>query len=98
MGFKGTPATFQHLMNLILCGLHWTSVLVYLYGILILCTFLSGGLASAKQGLLPAKTGLNETEIKLVSLCEEVSRISLCHVVSIDGVHTDPAKTERMST
>ena len=35
MGLKGAPATFQRLMDSVLCGLHWKSVLVYLDDIIL---------------------------------------------------------------
>ena len=35
MGLSGAPATFQRLMDLVLCGLHWRSILVYLDDIIV---------------------------------------------------------------
>lgn len=35
MGLKNAPATYQHLMKMVLCGLPWKTCLVYLDDVLI---------------------------------------------------------------
>ena len=89
-GLCNAPATFQRLMDLVLTGLHWLSCLVYLDDIVIfgksfeehltnLASVLQR-LRDANLKLQPAKCGLCKDEINFLG-----------HVVSADGVATDPS-------
>ena len=97
MGLKGAPATFQHLMNLVLRGLHWSSVLVYLDDIIIFAP----SFQEHQQRLREVFDRLREAGLKLKpSKCHfaQESVAFLGHIVSVNGIQTDPAKTERISS
>ena len=95
MGLKGAPATFQQLMNLVLRGLHWTSVLVYLDDIIIFAPSFSqhqerlrtvfDRLRGAGLKLKPSKCYFAQPSVKFLG-----------HVVSAEGVHTDPEKARKI--
>ena len=94
-GLCNAPATFQRLMDLILSGLQWQSCLVYLDDIIIIGrTFLEH-----LNNLKNVFTRLREAGLKLqppkCAFCQK--KVSfLGHVVSADGVATDPSKLDKV--
>jgi len=90
-GLTSAPATFQRLMEQVLSGLHWKTLLVYLDDVIVI--FLDFGthvsrlrevfdrLQAAGLKLKPSKCALLQREVKYLS-----------HVVGRDGVATDPKK------
>jgi len=92
-GLTSAPACFERLMERVFSGLQWKTLLIYLDDIIIFspdfATHLSRmeevlkRLRSAKLKLKPNKCSLMQTEVQYLG-----------HVVSADGVATDPAKVE----
>lgn len=96
MGLKGAPATFQHLMNMVLKGLHWSCILVYLDDIIIFAR----SFQEHQQRLKTVLDRLREAGLKLKPSKCHFARKSvkfLGHVVSSEGVHTDPDKTKKIA-
>ncbi len=96
-GLCNAPATFQRLMDLILAGLQWTSCLVYLDDVIIVGKTFEEHL----HNLRAVFDRLREAGLKLkptkCALCRQEVNF-LGHIVSADGVATDPAKTEKVET
>lgn len=92
-GLTSAPSTFERLMEKVLRGLHWKSVLIYLDDIVIFSSTVSQHLdrlelvlqrlEAANLKLKPSKCELFKREVKYLG-----------HVVSADGVKTDPEKIE----
>lgn len=90
-GLTSAPATFQRLMEKVLQGLHWKTVLLYLDDIIVISpdldthlqrlTEVFERLQSAGLKLKPSKCELFQTEVKYLG-----------HIVSSKGVATDPQK------
>lgn len=96
-GLCNAPATFQRLMDACLAGLQWSSCLVYIDDLIIPGKTFCEHLTHLRQVL----QRLREARLKLkpnkCNLClKEVEFLG--HVVGADGVHTDPAKTEKVAT
>ena len=91
MGLVGAPATFERLMERVLAGLHWETCLVYLDDIICFAhTFdthldrlgvVLERLQQAGMKISPEKCQLFQREVTFLG-----------HVVSKDGVTTDPKK------
>lgn len=91
-GLCSAPSTFERLMERVLRGLHWKSLLIYLDDVIIFSQSISNHierlsevfarLRVAKLKLKPAKCSLLQTEVKYLG-----------HVVDYSGVSTDPDKT-----
>ncbi|KAI5725816.1 hypothetical protein M8J77_020471 [Diaphorina citri] len=96
-GLCNSPATFERLMDCVLRGLTWKTCLVYLDDIIVIgktfqehvenlkAVFLR--LRSAHLKLGPKKCNLFRTEVKYLG-----------HIVSADGVKTDPDKIEAVKS
>ena len=92
-GFCNTPATFQRLMERVLSGLHWETCLVYIDNIIIFSSSVEDHflrlrkvfscLKAAGLKLKPAKCHLLRKSVKYLG-----------HIVSADGIKTDPEKTQ----
>ena len=95
-GLTSAPATFQRLMEQVVHGLHWKTLLLYLDDIIVIApdfeTHLErlgevlGRLRRAGLKLKPAKCELLQTEVGYLG-----------HVVSQRGVSTDPVKTKAVA-
>lgn len=95
-GLTSAPATFQRLMERVLQGLHWKTLLLYLDDVIVignnfdnhLCRLreVLARLRSAGLKLKPSKCHLFQTEVKYLG-----------HVVSNRGVSTDPEKIEAVA-
>jgi len=95
MGLKGAPATFQRLMNLVLRGLHWSSILVYLDDIIVFSKSFPEHLERLREVFERLRqAGLKLKPSKCSFACKRVEFLG--HVVSDKGVHTDPRKTEKI--
>ena len=91
-GLTAAPATFQRLMERVLHGLHWKSLLLYLDDIIVIGNSFDNHYQNLKEvlsrlraaglKLKPAKCHLFQTKVAYLG-----------HVVSCDGVATDPDKT-----
>lgn len=95
-GLTAAPATFQRLMEKVLYGLHWKSLLLYLDDVIVIgkdfddhCRHLGEVLArfeSTGLKLRPSKCHLFQTQVHYLG-----------HVVSEKGVATDPEKVSAVS-
>ena len=91
-GFCNAPATFQRLTDLVLAGIHWSSCLVYIDGIVIMArtfqqhlvnlTLVLDRLRGAGLKLKPTKCSLCHKEV-----------LFLGHRITREGIATNPAKT-----
>ena len=96
-GLCNAPATFQRLMDMVLAGLQWTSCLVYLDDVIV-----PGKTFSEHLNFLRDVFGrIREAGLKLQPtkcfLCQK--KVSfLGHIVSEDGVATDPSKTDKVAS
>ena len=95
-GLCNTPTTFQRLMDLVLAGLQWTNCLVYLDDLLIIGKSFEEHL----QNLQLVFERLRRAGLKLkpskCAVCQK-EVMYLGHVVSSDGIATDPSKTDKVS-
>ena len=96
-GLCNAPATFQRLMDLVLAGLQWSQCLVYLDDVIVMGRTFSEHL----QNLSSVFSRIREASLKLkpakcAFLQPEVHYLG--HIVSGDGVATDPSKVEKVKT
>jgi len=91
-GLCDAPATFQRLMDLVLSGVQWSHCLVYLDDIIMDFEEHLQNLSIVLQQIRVANLRLNQN-----SFCREKVPY-LGHIVSRNGVSTDPDKTVRVST
>ena len=90
-GLCNAPSTFQRLMERVLQGLHWSSCLVYLDDIIIYSKTIGEHLTRLAEVFLR----LREAKLKIKpSKCHLLRKSIhyLGHVVSRNGVETDPTK------
>ena len=95
-GLCNAPATFQRLMNLTLSGILWTECLVYLDDIIIFGHSFKEHLTH----LASVFRRLREVSLKLKpSKCAFLQKqvLYLGHVISSEGIATDPSKTHRIT-
>ena len=96
-GLCNAPATFQRLMDMVLAGLQWSHCLVYLDDVIVLGRNFEDHLANLHQVFLRFR----EAGLKVKpSKCELLKRkvYFLGHIVSEEGVATDPAKTAKVAS
>ena len=96
-GLCNAPATFERLMERVLSGLHWETLLVYLDDVIVYGRTVSETIArletvfqrfrSAGLKLKPSKCRLFRSQVEYLG-----------HVVSASGIHTDPAKVEAVQS
>ena len=94
-GLSNAPATFQHLMDLILAGLQWSHCLVYLDDVIILGKTFHDHLSHLEivfQRLRQAGLKINPQKCALMN--REVSFLG--HIVSRAGIAADPSKTDKV--
>ena len=92
-GLTSAPARFERLMEKVLLGLHWKTALLYLDDVIVFSSDIDthlerlaevlDRLRSAGLKLKPSKCELLKTHVKYLG-----------HVVSADGVATDPEKVK----
>ena len=92
-GLTSAPATFQRLMEKVLHGLHWKTLLLYLDDIIVISHDFDSHverleevlkrLRAANLKLKPSKCELFRDEVKYLG-----------HIVSSHGVSTDPEKID----
>ena len=96
-GLCNAPAMFQRLMDLILAGVQWSRCLVYLGDI----TVIGHDFDEHLHNLGAVLQKLRESGLRLkpnkCALCRE-SVSYLGHIVSREGVATDPEKTSKVSS
>lgn len=95
MGLASGPATFQRLMGLVLRGLHWSKVLVYLDDIIVIGSNFSEHLENLKEVLSRFRlAGLKVRPDKCQFFSKEVRFLG--HVVSNQGVMPDPGNVQKI--
>ncbi len=92
-GLCNAPSTFERLMDFVLAGLRWDTLLVYLDDVIVFGRTVSENIERLKEVLArfrnaglklkPSKCNLFQTKVHYLG-----------HVVSRDGIHTDPKKIE----
>ena len=92
-GLCNAPATFQRLMNSVLAGLPWNSCLVYLDDIIVTGRTFPNHLDNLSQVFQRIREAGLKLQPSKCALCKsEVSFLG--HVVSPNGITTDPSKTD----
>jgi hypothetical protein len=92
-GLTNAPATFQRLMDAVLAGLKWNTLLVYLYDIIIFSKSFDDHIRDVSLVL----DRLSETNLQLKpSKCHFFQRelSYLGHVISAEEISADPKKTQ----
>lgn len=96
-GLTNGPASFTRLMNLALSGLTWTHCLVYLDDIIIWAPTFEEHLHRPRLVFDRVRAaGLKSKPIKCQFLKREVTFLG--HVVSSDGIKTDPERVKAVET
>lgn len=95
-GLCNAPATFQRLMERVLQGLQWKTLVLYLDDVVIFGNSFSEHLERLKQVFLRLRdAGLKLKPKKCAFFKKEVSFLG--HVVNGEGVHTDPEKVKKIA-
>ena len=90
-GLRNAPATFQRLMDVLLSGLKWNGLLVYMDDIIVYSASAQTYLALLEETLSRlAGAGLKINPKKTVLVAKEVTYLG--HVVSAQGIKADPRK------
>ncbi|KAL6471884.1 hypothetical protein MHYP_G00205340 [Metynnis hypsauchen] len=85
------PSTFQHLMELVLADLQWTSCLIYLDDIIVFGRTFEEHLSQLQMVLRKLKeANLKVKPSKCQLFAKEVQYLG--HIISQEGIMTDPAK------
>ncbi|MES9902836.1 MAG: reverse transcriptase domain-containing protein [Sedimenticola sp.] len=94
-GLTNAPATFQRLMDLILCGLHWSACLVYLDDIILFSKTVGEHMVLVEEVLRRLQeAGLKLKPSKCQLFQEKVAFLG--HVVSKDGTAPDIRNVEKV--
>ena len=97
MGLKNAPATFEHLMNLIMIALYWKNVLIYLDDILIF----DKDFEEHYNNLREVLDRLRKAKLKLSSKICHLSKSTVTypgHVINNFEIRPDPEKTKLTDT
>ena len=95
-GLCNAPATFQRLMDAVLAGLKWSTCLVYIDDIVIPGKTFQAHLTHLRTVFERLKGAGLKLKPKKCHLCLQKVKF-LGHIVSADGIQTDPQKTEKVS-
>ncbi|KRX24114.1 Retrovirus-related Pol polyprotein from transposon 17.6 [Trichinella nelsoni] len=96
-GLCNAPATFQRVIDLTLTGLKWKKCLVYLDDIVIFGRTFQEHLNNLAEVLQRIRQyGLKLKPAKCRLCAKEIPFLG--HIVSRDGVRTDPSKTEKVAS
>ena len=95
-GLTNAPATFQRLMEKVLSGLQWKICALYIDDVIVMSNSIEQGierldivlgrLSAAGLKLKPSKCDLMKRSVTFLG-----------HVVDENGIHTDPAKVEKIA-
>ena len=92
-GLTNAPATFQRLMERVLAGLNWQVCLVYIDDVIVFSKTLEEHICQLQEIFTRLKhAGLKLKPKKCNLLCKSVGFLG--HIVSEEGVATDPEKTK----
>ena len=92
-GLTNAPATFERLMELVLKGLQWEQLQVYLDDIVVFGVCFLVALFNLAQVFLRFRKAKLKMKVKKCKLFQRAVEF-LGHIVSKDGVKCDPAKIE----
>ncbi|XP_022110685.1 uncharacterized protein LOC110990141 [Acanthaster planci] len=92
-GLCNAPSTFERLMERVLEGLHWETLLVYLDDVIVFAHTVEEELSRLEAVFVRLREAGLKLKPKKCELFKE-SVLYLGHVVSGDGVATDPEKVE----
>lgn len=95
-GLCNAPATFQRLMDLTLAGMLWTECLVYLDDVIIFGRTFEEHLRNLGS-VLERLRGVNLKAKPSKCAFFQKQVLYLGHIVSSEGVSTDPSKTEKVA-
>ena len=96
-GLCNAPATFQRLMDLVLAGLQWSHCLVYIDDIIILGRDFADHISNLDRVFQRIQeAGLKLKPRKCAFLQDQVCYLG--HVVSREGIATDPEKIRKVET
>lgn len=90
-GLCNAPATFERLMERVMQGLQWETLLIYLDDIIIFSSSVSEGLRRFEEVLIRLRTANLKLKSKKCHLFQQEVNY-LGHVVSAEGIGTDPDK------
>ena len=97
LGCVTLPQLFQRLMDLVLAGLQWSDCLVYIDDVIVLGHTFDEHLRNLRSVLQRLReSGLRLKPSKCSFFQSEVQYLG--HIISRDGVATDPSKTEKVTT
>jgi hypothetical protein len=92
-GLCNAPSTFERLMERVLAGLRWETLLVYLDDIIVFGRTIAESIERLEEVFIRLRgAGLKLKPAKCHLLQKQVGYLG--HVVSKDGIHTDPAKID----
>ena len=94
-GLTNAPATFQRLMERVLSSLQWQICLVYIDDIVVFSQTLDDHVSRLQQILRRLKTAGLKLKPKKCFLFQ-IKVAYLGHIVSEQGIQTDPSKTEKI--
>ena len=96
-GLTSAPSTFERLMETVLRGLHWKTVLIYLDDIIVFAPDLDSHLERLGEVFTRlTQAGLKLKPEKCTLLQDKVKYLG--HVVSARGIETDPEKTDAIDS
>ena len=96
-GLCNAPATFERLMEIVLAGLHWEICLIYLDDVIVTGKTFDDMLTNLSTVLERFRdAGLKLKPNKCHLFAEEVEFLG--HLISSEGIRTDPKKTEAIRT
>ena len=95
-GLTNAPATFQRLMDAVLAGLQWKSCLVYLDDVIIVGRTFEEHLNHLGEVFNRLRQAGLKLKVTKCSLFQE-KVCYLGHIVSSEGVSTDPSKTKKVA-
>jgi hypothetical protein len=96
-GLCNAPATFQRLMDMVLAGLQWSNCLVYLDDVIIPGRTFEEHMENLQSVLERFRNAGLMLKLTKCSFCKKQTSF-LGHIVSADGVATDPSKTAKVSS
>ena len=95
-GLCNAPATFQRLMDMVLAGLQWTNCLVYLDDVIVVGRTFKEHLRNLRAVFGRLRAAGLKLQPKKCHLCSPKVEF-LGHIVSADGVSTDPQKLDKVA-
>ena len=95
-GLCNAPATFQRLMDMVLAGLQWTNCLVYLDDVIVVGRTFHEHLQNLRAVFERLRAAGLKLQPKKCHLCSPKVEF-LGHIVSADGVSTDPQKIDKVA-